>query len=178
MREKKNFFIEILEVTFWALLITLPIRFFLFQPFLVQGISMEPNFKEKDYLIVDEISKRFNEFKRGDVIVFTSQEKKKLIKRIMALPGEEIEIKDGKIRVNGKDLDEQSYLGKNVFTSGEIKVKLKEDEYFVLGDNRNNSFDSRIFGPIKKNDIIGIVIIKIRLLSLFDDFKKLFLWQS
>lgn len=178
MREIKNFFIEIFQVTFFALLITIPIRIFLFQPFLVQGISMEPNFKEKDYLIVDEISKRFSEFKRGEIIVFTSPYKKKLIKRIVGLPGEEIEIEDGKIKINGEILNEESYLGQTPFTKGNVKIKLGKDEYFVLGDNRNFSLDSRNFGPIKRKDIIGRVFIKIRFSSIFNYFQKLFPWQN
>lgn len=166
MRKILDFIFEISKTVILALLIVLPIRLFLFQPFLVQGISMEPNFLSNDYLIVEEVSKRFKDFQRGDVVVFSFQGRK-LIKRIVGLPGEKVEISDGKVKINGKILDESAYLPKNSFTVGEVFVTLEKDEFFVLGDNRSHSFDSRVFGPIKRKDIVGKVAFKIPFSKIF-----------
>jgi signal peptidase I len=155
-----DFFKEILQTVFLALLIVLPIRLFIFQPFIVKGESMEPTFKESDYLIIDEITYRFREPKRGEVVVFKNpmNERQRFIKRIIGLPGEKIEIVDGKIFIsNGeKKILNEPYLNFS-FTSGDIQITLGSDEYFVLGDNRQFSLDSRRFGPIKKKEIVGRV---------------------
>jgi len=165
----KNFFLylwEVIKIVILASLIVIPIRLFIFQPFFVKGQSMEPNFENGDYLIVDEISYRFQNPQRGEVVVFkypndTSQ---RYIKRIIGLPGETIEIQDGKIEVFNKErqkvLIETSYLPQVVFTAGDMKIDLKGDEYFVLGDNRFASADSRRWGPLPRKDIIGRVIFR------------------
>ena len=146
-----------------ALLIVLPIRYFIFQPFIVKGISMEPNFKDGNYLIVDEITYRFREPQRGEVIVFhyPFNPSEKFIKRIIGLPGEEIELKDGQITVtmkNGeKKILEEDYLS-SPFDLPEEKIVLGNNEYFVLGDNRLHSFDSKNWGKLPRNFIIGRVI--------------------
>ncbi len=153
---------ETIKVIIISLAIILPIRYFIIQPFYVKGASMEPNFYDHEYLIIDEISYRFKEPQRGEVIVFRypKDPKQFFIKRIIGLPGETIKIHDGKITIinqkhpGGFILDESAYLG-NKYTRGNLEVKLKKDEYFVLGDNRNSSLDSRIFGPIKRKSIIG-----------------------
>lgn len=169
MEKKFSFISEIIETIIIALLIVLPIRYFLFQPFLVQGQSMEPNFESKDYLIVDEISYRFREPKRGEVVVFTfpQQTSQRYIKRIIGLPGETISIENGKIIIS-KDskswiLDETKYLPQNIYTSTRKfeTITLKEGEYFVLGDNRENSYDSRYWGPLPRKNIIGRVILRL-----------------
>jgi signal peptidase I len=159
-----DFVKEILQTVFLALLIVLPIRLFIFQPFIVKGESMEPNFKESDYLIIDEITYRFREPKRGEVVVFKNpmNERQRFIKRIIGLPGETIEIVDGKIFIsNGeKIILNEPYLNFS-FTSGDIKITLGMDEYFVLGDNRQFSLDSRRFGPIKKKEIVGRAFLRL-----------------
>ena len=165
MKQVLLFFWEVIKIVILALLIVIPIRYFVFQPFVVKGDSMEPNFHQGDYLIVDEISYRFNEPKRGDVIVFryprdTSQ---RFIKRIIGLPGETIKIEQGEINIiNGVEnriLDESEYGLKENYTDSLI-LSLKENEYFVLGDNRTASFDSRKWGALSGNYIIGKVILK------------------
>lgn len=161
------FVFEILEIVILALAIVLPIRLFLFQPFLVKGQSMEPNFENGDYLIVDEITYRFREPQRGEVIVFKfpKNPSQRFIKRIIGLPGETVEIKDGKIKIinekRSQILDESNYLSQNLSTPGNLRISLKMDEYFVLGDNRFFSLDSREFGPLKRKDIIGRVFIRV-----------------
>jgi len=157
---------EILKIVIIALLIVIPIRYFLFQPFFVKGQSMEPNFENGDYLIVDELSYRFSPPKRGDVIVFRYpyNPSQRFIKRIIGLPGETIEIKDGKVIIyssgGGQVLDESEYLSSNLYTPGEIRVTLDEDEYFVLGDNRLVSADSRSWGPLHREYIVGKVFLR------------------
>ncbi len=168
MKNFLSFVWEIIKVVVTALVIVLPIRFFLFQPFLVWGQSMSPSFETGDYLIVDEISYRFQEPKRGEVIVFKNplNPRQRFIKRIIGLPGETIKFKEGKIIISNKNgefiLDESSYLPPYVMTEPRTfeSITLKENEYFVLGDNRKDSADSRIFGPVPRKYIIGRVIIR------------------
>lgn len=166
MKAALLFFWEILKITIMALVIVLPIRYFVFQPFFVRGQSMEPNFQNGDYLIIDELSYRFREPQRGEVIVFkypndTSQ---RYIKRVIGLPGETVEIENGKVTVvnqaGEKTLEEAKYLPDNIYTAGDIKKTLGSDEYFVLGDNRAASSDSRRWGTLPQKDIIGRVLIR------------------
>ena len=160
---------EIAKIVIIASVIVLPIRYFLFQPFIVKGESMMPNYQNGNYLIIDEISYRFVEPKRGDVIVFKTEfiagyEGDRFIKRIMALPGETIEVKNNKVTITkGEEIiniDETKYLP-GVETIGDIKKTLGNDEYFVMGDNRKYSFDSRVWGVLPKKDIVGKVFLRL-----------------
>lgn len=152
-----RFVFDIVKVVLISLAIILPIRMFLIQPFYVEGASMEPNFYDKEYLIIDEISYRFQEPQRGEVIVFRNPKNTKqyYIKRVIGLPGETVEISGGEVLVNDKPLEEPyiSDLSKQSFAP----LTLTEDEYFVLGDNRPVSQDSRYFKGLKKEYIIGRV---------------------
>jgi signal peptidase I len=153
---------ELIKITLISLAIILPVRYFLIKPFYVNGASMEPTYYNHEYLIVNEISYRFANPQRGDVIVFKYpvDPSEFFIKRIIGLPGEHVVISVGKVAIynsenpEGKILDEE-YLKDGTMTSGEIDVVLKEDEYFVLGDNRGASLDSRRFGTLNKEKIIG-----------------------
>jgi len=168
----KNFFIftfELLKIVLISLVIIFPIRYFLIQPFYVKGASMEPNFHDHEYLIIDEISYRFNEPKRGDIIVFRypRNPQEYFIKRLIGLPGEEVQIKDGEVIIfNGENPEgmiiDEPYLAEGVKTYGfsEEKVLLGENDFFVLGDNRNSSKDSRSFGVVNKSFIIGKVLFR------------------
>lgn len=160
--------LETIKLIFVAGVIVVPIRIFIFQPFLVQGASMEPNLETGDYLIVDEITYRFRPPQRGEMVVFKYPQdpSKKFIKRIIGLPGEDVEIREGKVYIDGKPLKED-YLPENILTFPDQKIKLKENEYFVLGDNRNFSLDSRIFGPLPRKNIIGRAITKIFRINFF-----------
>ena len=148
-----------------AVIIVVPIRYFIFQPFFVQGMSMEPNFYDGDYLIVDEITYRFVDPQRGEVVVFKYPQRpsQRYIKRIIGLPEETISIKEGQISIineNGtRILDESDYL-LDAYTGGEIKVSLSENEYFVLGDNRDFSSDSRRWGALSREFIVGKVYLR------------------
>ena len=158
-----NFVWEILKIVIISLAIIIPIRYFLIQPFFVKGASMDPNFYDGDYLIIDEISYRFSEPQRGDIIIFRYplDPSQFFIKRIIGLPGETIEIKEGKIFIYSEKtldkrvvLDESEYL-KDAYTPGNLEISLREDEYFVLGDNRNASSDSRKWGGVNRRYITG-----------------------
>ena len=165
----KNFFQfwwEIIKIVLLALAIVIPVRLFLFQPFLVKGQSMEPSFHDNDYLIIDEISYRFRESKRGEVIVFKFPQNpsQRFIKRIIGLPGETVEIENGKVMIikdnKAQILDESGYLSSFFETPGNLKITLNENEYFVLGDNRRVSADSRSWGPVSRKNIIGRVFFR------------------
>lgn len=160
--KKETFFKEIIKFALLAIIIVLPIRFFIAQPFIVSGRSMDTTFANGQYLIVDRISYRFEDPKRGDVIIFKYplNTKKYFIKRIVGLPSETLEIIGSKITIkNGTDENtfslKESYINPAKYISDRISIKLKDDEYFVMGDNRTESLDSRIWGPLKSSLIIG-----------------------
>ncbi len=160
------FTLEVLQIVIVSAAIVLPIRYFLIQPFNVKGASMEPTFYDNEYLVIDELSYRFRAPERGEVIVFRYpvDPSQFFIKRIIGLPGETVQVSSGRVTLynadhpNGFILDEPYLHG--VQTQGDEKVTLGSGEYFVLGDNRGASMDSRVFGPIKKSDIIGRVWVR------------------
>lgn len=165
MKKFFSFLFETVKIVVVALAIVVPIRYFLFQPFVVQGESMEPNFSTGDYLIVDQIGYRFKEPVRGDVVVFNSptNQSQRLIKRIIGLPGEKVEIEDGEIRISKYEellFLKEDYLPE-VLNKGNFLIFLEDNEYFVLGDNRDFSYDSRKFGVIKKEEIIGRALFRL-----------------
>lgn len=129
---------------------------------------MEPNFQSGDYLIVDEISYRLKDPQRGEVIVFKYplNPSQRYVKRIIGLPGETVKIKDGTVNVynsNGipQALDESSYLADSTITSGKAEFRLSGSEYFILGDNRTASSDSRSWGALPRENIIGKVFLRV-----------------
>lgn len=159
---------EIFEVVLVAVITVLIIRNFLIQPFLVSGASMEPNFSSGDYLLIDEVSYRFRQPERGEVVVFhyPADESTYYIKRIIGLPSERLIIDEGKIMIFNKEHPkgfavEEDYLPIGTETSGGEEVILKNNEYFVLGDNRNYSFDSRSWGSLQKAEIVGLVRLRL-----------------
>lgn len=169
--KSQSFFLflwEIVKITILALVIILPIRYFIAQPFFVKGASMEPFFEDGDYLIINEVSYRFSKPERGEVVVFRFPEDPKqfFIKRIIGLPEETVEIKNNKIKIfneqnpTGFILDESDYLDPSQITEGNLRVKSDENEYFVLGDNRLHSSDSRRWGLLNKSFITGKVFIR------------------
>ena len=151
---------EVVKVVLISLAIILPIRLWLVQPFYVEGASMEPSFYDSEYLIINEISYRFENPQRGEVIIFKNPQNTKVyfIKRVIGLPGEDIEIKQGKVFIND-ELIEETYI-ENFSTQSNQVVTLKDDEYFVMGDNRTNSHDSRKIGPVGEEYIIGKVWLR------------------
>lgn len=168
LKKLKIFLVELLESAILSLIIILPIRFFIIQPFFVKGESMEPNFYENDYLIIDEISFKLREPQRGEVVVLRSPFEKNyfFIKRIIALPGETISVKNGEVKVfneiypEGLILDE-TYLKLEEITEGNLEIKVGSDQYFVMGDNRKYSYDSRRWGLLEEKDLIGRVWLRL-----------------
>ena len=159
---------EVVEVVAVAVATVFIIRNFLVQPFLVSGASMEPNFSSGDYLVIDEVSYRFREPERGETIVFRYPNNPSVyyIKRVIGLPGERVVVKEGFITVyNSQNPDgiklKENYLLPGVRTSGNIDEVLGEGKYFVLGDNRNYSFDSRSWGVLPKDNLVGIVRLRL-----------------
>ncbi len=166
MKGTLSFLFEVIKIVVLALVIVIPIRYFVFQPFIVKGLSMEPNFQDGDYLIIDELSYRFKEPQRGEVVVFKypKDPSQRFIKRIVGLPQEKIELRHGQVIITDKFgetliLDESNYLLSQGWL-GEIEVSLGENEYFILGDNRAHSFDSRRWGPLSKEYIVGRVLLR------------------
>lgn len=163
------FFWDLFKVFIISGIIILPVRYYVAQPFIVSGSSMEPNFHGGEYLIINEITyKSGNEPQRGDVVVFKfpKDETQFYIKRIVGLPGETVQIVNGSVRIfnsqhpKGEVLKE-SYLPANTVTlASDVKTKLGKDEFYALGDNRNNSSDSRFWGALPKKDIVGKVLIR------------------
>ncbi len=162
-----GFLFELIQVLAISLAIIIPVRYFLVQPFYVKGASMEPNFFDHEYLIIDELSYRFHTPSRGDIVVlrYPNDQKQYFIKRIIGLPGETIEIAGGQIKIfndahpNGEVLDERAYLDQE-FTATTRTVTLKPNEFYVLGDNRVASLDSRYFGPVVRDLIVGRVWLR------------------
>jgi len=171
---------EVVKMVFWVVVIIVPLRVFLIQPFFVQGASMEPNFEDKEYLIVNELGYKstdvFNLFtvnsyknlEREDIVVFRYPNNPSIfyIKRVIGLPGEKVEIRDNHVIISNSEnpdgfvLDESKYLSGAVATAGDQTVQLKDNEYFVLGDNREHSSDSRSWGPVPEKDVVGKVMLR------------------
>lgn len=167
MRALSAFFIDIIETVVIAIFIFVVVYFFLLQPHQVRGESMMPTFTDGEYILTDKLSYRFHNPERGDVIVFRSPQNESIdfIKRIIGLPGERVEVIGGKVEVingnfpQGLTLNETYIAGDPTKPGSQIKegepYTVPADEYFVMGDNRARSSDSREFGAIKKSSIIG-----------------------
>ncbi len=162
---------EVIRFAVMVLIIVIPLRIFIAKPFIVNGASMDPTFATGQYLIIDQVSYYFQEPARGDVIVFRYplDTKKYFIKRIIGLPGETIALKNGKVFVkNRKNPDgmllDEPYLTAHSFDTSE-EVLLSPGEYFVMGDNRPASSDSRIWGPLEKGYITGRPLVRLTPLS-------------
>jgi len=176
---------DFLKIVLVALVIIIPIRYFVFQPFIVSGSSMVPNFQDGEYLIIDELSYNFGDPKRGDVIVmrYPKDENQFFIKRIIVLPGEKLQLQNGKVIIyndehpDGVALDEKylpnqsmTYEQDTVLLGGSKILTLGAGEYFVMGDNRLASSDSRDWGVLPEKDIIGKVFVRALPLTEFKFF--------
>jgi len=150
-----------------ALVIIIPIRVFIAQPFIVSGSSMVPTFIDKDYLIVDQISYRFSEPHRNDVIVmrYPKDPSQFFIKRIVGLPEETLTFKSGRLYIKEKGSKESYLLDESYLTykthNDNFSVTLGPSEYFVLGDNRPASSDSRTWGILPKDKIVGRPLLRL-----------------
>ena len=154
-----------------ALVIALLIKTFLFQTFWIPSASMEPTLKINDRVLVNKLSYKLHAVHRGDIIVFktppgSDPRYKDLVKRVIGLPGETVSGSGGHVFINGKQLPEP-YLPKGTFTSDFAPVKIAPDHYWMMGDNRGDSSDSRAFGTIARKTIVGRVFVRIWPLSRF-----------
>lgn len=163
VRVAVSFFWELIKVFLLAMAVIVPVRYFLVQPFFVRGASMEPNFADGEYLVIDELSYRLREPRRSEVVVFQypGNPAQFYIKRLVGLPGETVEIGQGRVLIKndvhpqGVLLDESQYLPGEIRTGGTLSITLGPDEYFVLGDNRPASSDSRSWGVLEEGAIVG-----------------------
>jgi len=164
--KSENIFTELLKFALIAVIIVVPMRLFVAQPFIVSGASMEPTFDNGEYLIVDEISYRFDEPKRGEVIIFKypKDPSQYFIKRVIGLPNETVQITGSSVSVTKEDgstvtLTEPYVI--NEGNGGSLTVALDDDEYFVMGDNRPESSDSRLWGVLPKENIVGRALVRL-----------------
>ena len=167
---------DLVKIFFIAfVLVWLIIRPFIAEPFVVSGSSMVPTFHNREYLIVQKLSYRFSEPERGDVIVFKYpiDPEQYFIKRIVGVPGDRVIVSQGRVTIknvdhpNGLLLDEQYLPNQNVTLGRSEEVELAANQYYVLGDNRLQSSDSRVWGPLPKANIIGKVWLRVLPLRLF-----------
>lgn len=168
---------EVVHFSLIALLVVLPIRMFIAQPFIVSGASMENTFHSGEYLIVDQISYRLNEPERGDVIIFRypRDPSKFFIKRIIGLPGDTVEIVDDTVTIknsanNGGVTLSETYTAEEMINKSPIEETLGKEEYFVMGDNRNASSDSRAWGVLKRDNIVGRAFVRLFPPTMIDVF--------
>ena len=160
----RDSWIDFIRFILLALLIVVPFRIFVAQPFIVSGSSMSPTFETGEYLIVDELSYRFEEPKRGDVVILKKpkQEDEYLIKRIIGMPNETVTIKNGAVTVKdgaGEIVLEEPYVINKRIENYETTVG--PNEYFVMGDNRMVSLDSRVIGPVPRDHIVGRAFLRL-----------------
>lgn len=158
-------FKEILFIVLLVVLVIVPVRMFIAQPFVVEGESMFPTFHDGDYLIVDQLSYRFEEPQRGDVVVFRYPDDPRVfyIKRIIGLPGETVSVERGQVVVTDREgsvtLEEPYVVAEDATYT--LDVTLGSGQYFVMGDNRPKSSDSRVWGPLPKENIMGRAFIRL-----------------
>ena len=158
---KKNYIKEFLPY-FMIILVVVLIKTFVVSPIRVNGASMDPTLNDKDIMLLDEISYRFSDIERFDIVV-VKEEDEYLIKRVIGLPGETVEYKNDKLYIDGKYVKED-FKHKETF---DVSTTLGKDEYFIMGDNRTNSTDSRVFGPISRDKIMGKTSLTILPISRF-----------
>lgn len=163
---------ELLRVVLISLLIVVPFRLFIAQPFIVDGASMYPTFKNGDYLIVDELSYHFKTPERGSVLIFhyPKDTTKTFIKRVIGLPGEIVTIKNGQVTITSSEYPKGLLLKESYIEwpkDDTLTFTLGQDEYFVMGDNRAQSADSRLWGAVPTKDIIGRPVLRFAPWSFF-----------
>ncbi len=171
--KKKSELLETVRFVVVAVAFVFIIRTFIAQPFIVSGDSMIPTFHNGEYLIVDELSYRFSEPKRHDTIIlhYPLEPQKYFIKRIVGLPGETVQFEGARIRITPTDGSEPFMLDEPFVknqSSDFLTVTLGPDEYYVLGDNRSASSDSRRWGPLPRTDIVGKPIVRLFPISRID----------
>ena len=157
----KNILADVIEILIIGIAVFALAWIFLAEPLEVTGDSMKPTLQTSEQIIVEKLSMNFGEIESGDIVVFNSPEDPSslIIKRVIGLPGDKINIRNGKVFVN-EEVIEEPYLEENTTTDGKRllptqTIKVPYEQYFVLGDNRVNSTDSRDFGTINEDEIVG-----------------------
>lgn len=166
--KKESFWREIIKFTFFALIFVLPIRLFIAQPFIVSGASMDPTFETGEYLIVDQISYHVGDPERGEIVIFKypKDETKYFIKRVIGLPGDTIELDGTSVTIKNREHPSGFTLQEPYITAKNEKIEhmtvtLKENNYFVMGDNRRQSSDSRMWGTLPRDLIVGTPFVRL-----------------
>jgi signal peptidase I len=164
--KRENFFTELLKFALVAIVVVVPMRLFVAQPFIVSGASMDPTFNSGQYLIVDEISYRLEAPDRGDVVIFKypKDESQYFIKRIIGLPGETVRVSGNNVSIEKNDGDTITLVEPYVKNEGngrDMSTQLGETEYFVMGDNRPESSDSRYWGVLPRENIVGRAFLRL-----------------
>ena len=175
-----KFFYNSLQIFLVFAAILLVIYIFVLEPHQVDGISMFPTFHNGDLLLSYLLPVRFDQLKRGDVVVFNSptEEDKLFIKRVIAIPGERIMVQNGGVYINGAKFDESAYLAPTVMTYGGAsipdgqQITVPQGDLVVMGDNRENSSDSRAWGPLDKKKLIGKSIMRVWPLNTIEIIKN------
>ncbi len=172
-----SFILEVVKFAVVAALIVAPIRIFIAQPFIVKGESMDTTFADGQYLIVDEITYYTHAPERGDVIIFKypKDPSKYFIKRIIGLPGETVVIENGDVTIKTKENPlgyklPEPYIQPENKSLDNLTRTLGEGEYFVMGDNRHNSLDSRAWGPLPRENIVGRTLVRLLPVNTFGLF--------
>jgi len=164
--KKENSIWELVKFALIAIAIVIPIRVFIAQPFIVSGLSMFPTFHNSDYLIVDQISYRFKKPQRGDVVIFKypKDPSKYFIKRLIGLPNEEVILNGNTVKIKNKEHPDGFILDEPYIknqSNNMMDVIIHDDEYFMMGDNRSASSDSRVWGVLPKRFITGRALIRL-----------------
>lgn len=166
-QKQEGFMSELIKFSFWAIIIVLPIRLYVATPFIVNGESMYPTFHSRDYIIVDQVSYKIDKPQRGDVVIFKYplDTNKDFIKRIIGLPNETIRITKNQVIITNSEHPEGFVLNEPYLVSendnADLIKKLGPEEYFVMGDNRPVSSDSRIWGTVNEKYIIGKAFVRL-----------------
>ena len=174
--DDSSFIGEIFKFALLALIIVIPFRLFVAQPFIVSGASMSPTFETGEYIIVDQVTYRLHEPKRGDVVIFRfpNDPSKFFIKRIIGLPGEVVMLANGVTTIVDPETNSETVLDEEYLitdkTDDHLSITLSSTEYFVMGDNRSASSDSRVWGPVPSDNIVGRALIRLLPLNTFTVF--------
>lgn len=157
-----NFFLDLVEVTIVGVAVFVIVYLFIGQPLEITGTSMEPTLDNGEMIIAEKMTSRLDKLERGDIVVFKQPENPNIfvIKRIVGLPGETLTLSEKSVYINGSMLEEDYVKTHQALLTAQDKdIEIPQDSYFLMGDNRANSTDSRKWGPILEQDIVGKAVI-------------------